>query len=254
MTKLTNRLTVYCGFVVGILGAVESRSLFAQEPTERGWVNVNAIVQGTTHTFSDRVQFATNSEEGEIFTEYAVRRNVVIDVMGGVRLWRYIGVGVGVMRSSQAGVSNTSTARVPHPFYFRRHRQVTGPTATDRTDTQIDIHGTAILPTGRRVRVMVFGGPTVVQVQQGLVTGVTTRDSYPYNTVTFQSYTKQRHNVSAIGFNVGVDVSYFFSDYIGVGGLVRYSRATVDFTAADGDTLQVVTGGPYVGGGLRIKF
>ena len=33
---------------------------------------------------------------------------------------------------------------------------------------------------------------------------------------------------TAIGFGVGADVSYYFSKTVGVGGMIRFARATAD--------------------------
>ena len=99
-----------------------------------------------------------------------------------------------------------------------------------------------------------FGGPTLFQVKQELVTSVSKTDAYPFNTATFQSYSKQSQSVSSVGFNAGADVAVYFSDHVGVGGVVRYSVGTADFITVDGDTLSTDVGGLHVGGGLRLKF
>jgi hypothetical protein len=40
----------------------------------------------------------------------------------------------------------------------------------------------------------------------------------------------------------------------GVGGLVRFSKASVDLDAPDNRTISVDAGGVYAGGGIRILF
>ena len=40
----------------------------------------------------------------------------------------------------------------------------------------------------------------------------------------------------------------------GVGGLVRFSRATVDLDAPGNRTISVDAGGVYAGGGIRLLF
>lgn len=228
--------------------------LQAQTQTDRGWLHVNGVYQMTKFIFTDTITFTQNVEDGTTVTPYTAGNTPGVDVMGGARLWQYLGVGAGITQATQTGVSTTSTTRVPHPFYFNRHRTVTGPAPTDRTDTQINLYGMAVVPAGRRVRVTLFGGPTFFRVQQDLVTAVTTTDTYPFNEVTFQSYTKQQHDVSTIGFNVGGDVSVFFSEHLGVGGMARYSIGTLAYTTAAGDPLTTDAGGFHVGGGLRVKF
>ena len=252
MTPIQNSTRRWSLLVAMVITGVTP--LQAQTPADRGWVHVNGVYQMTKVTFTDTITFTQNVEDGTTVTPYTAGSTPGIDVMGGVRLWRYLGVGAGITQATQTGVSTTSTTRVPHPFYFNRHRTATGPTPTDRTDTQINLYGMVVVPAGRSVRVTLFGGPTFFRVQQELVTAVTTTDAYPFNAVTFQSYAKRQHDVSTVGFNVGGDVSVFFSEHIGVGGMARYSIGTLAYTPAAGDTFTTDAGGFHVGGGLRVKF
>ena len=64
--------------------------------------------------------------------------------------------------------------------------------------------------------------------------------------------TTSSESESGIGFNVGVDVGYYFSPAVGVGGMARFTRGTVDFGAVEGSSATV--GGLMVGGGLRVRF
>jgi hypothetical protein len=243
-----------CAFLVAMV-ITGLTPLQAQAPVDRGWLHVNGVYQMTKFTFTDTITFTQNVEDGTTVTPYTTGSVPGVDVMGGVRLWQYLGVGAGVtIQATQIGVSTTSTTRVPHPFYFDRHRTTTGPTPTDRKETQINLYGMAVIPAGRRVRVTLFGGPTFFRVQQELVTAVTTTDAYPFNDVTFQNYAKRQHDVSTVGFNVGGDVSMFFFEHIGVGGMARYSIGSLAYPTADGNTLTTDTGGFHVGGGLRVKF
>ena len=252
MTTLQNS-TRHCSVLVAMVIAGLT-PLQAQTQADRGWIHVNGAYQVTKFTFTDTITFTQNVEDGTTVTPYTAGNTPGVDVMGGIRLWQYLGVGAGITQATQTGVSTTSTTHVPHPFYFNRHRTVTGPTPTDRTDTHINLYGMAVVPAGRRVRVTLFGGPTFFQVQQELVTAVTTTGVYPFNEATFQSYTKQQHDVSTVGFNIGGDVSVFFSEHIGVGGMARYSIGTLAYTTAAGDTFTTDAGGFHVGGGLRVKF
>ena len=227
----------------------------AQELVHRGWIHVNGSLQLTTTTFSDRVEFIKDVEEGDTYTEYSVGGTAAIDVMGGVHLWRFLGAGVGLTQFSQTDVSTTATARSPHPFYFNRHRVVTGPASTDRTDTQINIFGLVLVePIANRVMVTVFGGPTIFRVRQELVSGINAIEAYPYDAPVFERHLKSEDNVAALGFNIGADVAVFFSRYVGAGGTLRFTRATLDFRSADNDILSTKAGGIYVGGGVRFRF
>jgi len=90
---------------------------------------------------------------------------------------------------------------------------------------------------------------------QGIVSRVDYRESsYPYDTATFAAAPIDSQSTSALGFNAGVDVTVRFSRYAGVGAFVRFSRASMDLTAADGAAVAVNAGGVQTGAGLRLRF
>ena len=251
-----NKGNNYCVVALNVVAwaVITATVASAQVATDRGWVHVSGVYPTQQTTFTDTVTFTESFETGTTVTPYTVGGTPGVDVMGGVRLWQYVGVGAGVTQASHTGVSTTSTTRSPHPLYFNRHRTVTGASPTDRTETQVNIHAMVVVPAGRRVRVTLFGGPTLFQIKQELVTSVSKTDAYPFNTATFQSYSKRSQSASSVGFNAGADVAVYFSDHVGVGGVVRYSVGTADFITVDGDTLSTDVGGLHVGVGLRLKF
>jgi len=66
---------------------------------------------------------------------------------------------------------------------------------------------------------------------------------------------------SAWGYNVGVDAGFYPSAHVGFGGLMRYSRGTVDLenplqTLIDDRTATdpLDAGGLRVSAGLRVRF
>jgi hypothetical protein len=77
---------------------------------------------------------------------------------------------------------------------------------------------------------------------------------YPYDTATFVSGTTTEQSKTQLGFNAGVDVTFGLSKHVGVGGIVRYSRASLEFPMASGPEVAARAGGLQVGGGLRVGF
>ena len=220
-----------------------------------GWLSINGLYQVTTHRFRDSVKFRQNVEDGTTVTDYVIGRAPAFDVSGGFRLSRRVGIGIGSTYMRQSRVSTDTTTNVPHPFYFDRPRSVSGPASTDRSELGFHFQAVGVIPSGTRTTIMVFGGPSVFRVNQGLVTGVTTTEgAYPFRSVAFERARLANPNVTAWGFNVGVDVSVFFTDGVGVGGLVRFARATTDMPSADGDAIRIEPGGLHVGGGVRFRF
>ena len=220
-----------------------------------GWLSINGLYQVTSHRFRDSVTFRQNVEGGTTVTDYVIGRAPAFDMSGGFRLSRRFGVGIGATYMTQSGVSTDTTTNVPHPFYFERPRSVSGPASTDRSELGFHFQAVGVVPIGTRTTIKVFGGPSVFRVNQGLVTGVTTTEgAYPYRSIGFERAMVAHPNVSAWGINLGVDVSVFFTDRVGVGGLVRFARATADMSSVDGDEIRIEPGGLQVGGGVRFRF
>ena len=171
-----------------------------------------------------------------------------------MRVWRNLAVGVAV--SAFGKESDTSvTARIPHPFFFDRDRQVSGsPGDLRREETAVHVQAIWVVPVSAALEVAVFGGPTFFNISQDLVTDVLFTQVYPYDTATYAGISTGRQSESKVGFNVGADVSFYFSGHVGVGWLARFSRATIDLPSQDGGTVTVDTGGFQTGGGLRLRF
>jgi hypothetical protein len=146
------------------------------------------------------------------------------------------------------------TASVPHPFFFAKPRSVAGTTPSTRRETAGHIQAVYLLP-GRRLNVMIFGGPSLFSIRQTLVTDVVYSETYPYDTATFSSaQTASSTSKTAIGFHAGVDVAWMFSRSLGVGGTARFARAQATLNATNNPALKVDAGGLLVGGGIRLAF
>jgi hypothetical protein len=91
-------------------------------------------------------------------------------------------------------------------------------------------------------------------VKQDFVSDVAVTETYPFDTTIFASATTKQPFKSTVGFNAGVDIANPFSARVGIGALVRYSRADVKFNDSDIGQQKVRAGGAEVGGGVRIRF
>ncbi len=217
-------------------------------------VSVNLLSQTPAISFTSTTSKPLYLETETVNASYQVPSGLAYD--GGVLVKVAGGFGVGVAFSFfKSHGDATVAASVPHPFFFNKPRSASGTApALERTETATHIQAAYVIRTGR-VDVAIAGGPTIFNVKQGLVSDVTFTDTYPYDIVTFTGATTQTVTATKIGFHVGADVGVRFSRNVGVGGLVRYSRATVDFSltnAASGVTSDA--GGVQAGGGIRFFF
>jgi len=104
------------------------------------------------------------------------------------------------------------------------------------------------------VEIRVMGGPTFFNVKQDFVSDLVIKETYPFDTATFASATTKQLSKGAVGFNAGADISRLITSQVGIGALIRYSRADVKFNDADIGTQTVKAGGTEVTAGIRLRF
>jgi hypothetical protein len=110
--------------------------------------------------------------------------------------------------------------------------------------------------------VPLFDGGIVVRIAGNLGAGVafssltrtdeaqiTARIPHPYDTASFARSEVNRQRASKPGFHGGADVTWKLGPRWGLGGLLRYSKASVPFGGRSVDA-----GGLQAGGGLRVLF
>lgn len=248
MLQTIRTLTFLCVFAGLGAGSVRAQSM------PRGFISIGGGYQSTTTTFDDSFTFTRDQETGTTRVTYPVDAGPVFDVGGGVRLWRGLGVGVAVSRFSRDGAI-TASSSVPHPLFFQQHREVTGDAdGITREETGVHVQAQFTVPVTRSVHLTLMGGPSFLEVNHQLVLDVNYTETYPYDTAEFAGVDTSSGKRSQAGFNVGADVRWMFTERLGVGGLVRFTRATVDLEAADSRTVSVDAGGLQAGVGVRIGF
>jgi len=225
----------------------------AQTTDPRFYVSVNAGVQRSGNNVTQSFSVQKNLEDMPITADIDEKRGVMFDGGVVVRLAGQFGMGFAASVVTNDTDANV-TASVPHPFFFAKPRSVAGTTPSTRRETAGHIQVVYLLP-GRRLNVMIFGGPSLFSIRQTLVTDVVYSETYPYDTATFSSaQTASSTSKTAIGFHAGVDVAWMFSRSLGVGGMARFARAQATLNATNNPALKVDAGGLLVGGGIRLAF
>ncbi len=257
MTDKNCRLmTISIALLIIMLGATVQPAL-AQSSAARGALSINGGLQTATSDFSDSVRFGHDlfgPEQGSLDARYPGSDDALFDIGGSVGVWRNLAVGANVSwltRESDADVAG----QLPHPFWFDRPRSVSG-TATGlaRTETAVHVQALWVIPVGRSVAVTLFGGPTWFNATQDLVADITFEQAYPFDSATYSGANAGERSASTIGAHAGADIAYYFSERIGVGGMVRFSRGSIEFDSPDGGTVTSDVGGVHTTGGLRIRF
>lgn len=226
----------------------------AAQTAPRVWIGVNGGYQATTTEFDDTFTFTVNQETGTTRVSYPVDAGFLFDAGGGVRLWKNLGVGVAISRFVLDGTAQTSSS-IPHPLFLQQNRQVDGEAdGLTREETGIHVQAQYRLPLTGRLQIVLAGGPSLLQVNQMVVTDVNYSEDYPYDTATFRSVDSERSKGSATGLHAGVDAQWAFTRSVGLGALVRFTRATVDLDGPADRTISVDAGGAHIAAGLRLTF
>jgi hypothetical protein len=243
--------TIVCG-AVAIL-AVATTATAQPRPT-RVTIAASGGVQGGAPSLSEHFAFDRDQETETVDVKYPAKPGALVDVGAGVRFWKSLGAGVAVSRATRSGSAEVN-ASVPHPFLFNQPRAIDGTEAgVVHAETAVHLQLQYLVPASTRVHAVLSAGPSWLNVEQEAVTDVTVTQSYPYDTAAFGGAVTRILKASAQGFHAGLDVTWMFSRSVGVGGLVRYTRADVDLDVAQGRTLAVKAGGVQGAVGIRVAF
>lgn len=172
------------------------------------------------------------------------------------------GLGVGV---TIAGTAHQAPAglyvNIPHPTAFNRHASDTSETDRDfqRLEGAVHLHLMGAVDFSPRTRFRLFAGPTYFRVEQDLVSDISYNQVFTLlgaNAVEIRNYEfVPKMESTGWGYHVGADVSHFFSRVVGIGALVRFSRAELEAQNPFWDErFDLRAGGLQFGGGLRLKF
>ena len=242
--------------VAGLAGSVQAQPPRSVSPPVRQHAIVlvgnggAAIVPGSlTQSFSTTI----NAEEAPIAA--TLSHGPAPFVEGGLQAHVAGRFSVGAVGFVANGTSSgTVDASIPHPFFFNQRRDVSGDvsglprrTLGAHVDAGIDV------PIGSR-RIRLVGGPSLVRVEQAVVTDVQYTDAYPYDTASFTGTTHMAARRFAAGFNAGAETTWRLGRRWEVAALLRYSRANVRLTVTPANTAELKAAAIELGAGLRIPF
>jgi hypothetical protein len=225
----------------------------AAQSGDRIVVAISGGVQGSAPRLTDHFEFERSVETATVDVKYPTKPPVLVEGSVTARLWKRLAVGAAVSQAMRSGAAQVD-ARIPHPLLFQQPRTVTGAqSGIDTAETGIHLQIAYALQATRRITLTPFGGPSFLKVGQELVSDVKYDETYPYDTATFSSAPARRASAGALGFNAGADVRWMFTHSAGIGGLVRFTRATVNLTS-ETRTVPVRAGGMQAAAGLRFVF
>jgi hypothetical protein len=214
---------------------------------------VDAGGQTASGSFDETTAKTVNLEAATINTTYRGASGITFDGGIAVRVARDFGLGVTVSSFSSQRTADIA-ASVPHPFLYNTPRSIAGSTGGfERREIATDIQAVYALRPRGKLEMAIFGGPSVINVQQDLVADIAYQESYPYDTATFRSASAAKVRSTGVGVHVGVDFAVRVRKHVGVGWVVRYTVAPVDLQSPiGGGTTSTRGGGLQLGGGIRL--
>jgi len=222
-------------------------------PSNRYFFGIGGGGQSSPRAFADDVVFPLYDENGQYHVRYSTPTASAVDAMVGVRLTPRLVLAVAFWRST--GLPDaTIDASVPHPFSYNTPRPATADLVVSRVENDGHLQLTWLMPVARRIDVSIFGGPSLFHLRQDMVSGLSFRETYPYDTVAIAGFQSARRSKTGIGANAGVDVTVMVWRNIGVGASARYARGSLTLSAVNEGSVTVQVGGAQVSGGLRLRF
>jgi hypothetical protein len=240
-------------FAIAVLASMPHDTL-AQSHSSRFYVTVNGGAQAGGDALTDRREFELDVETATVEARHPLKAGALFDGGGGVRLWKRLGLGLSVSHFSTKAIAAVE-ARIPHPFQFDAHREISGDTArARRSETAVHVQLLYQLPQRGKLRAILFAGPSYLTAKQDLVAEVRYDQAYPYDSATFTSAELTPASGAALGFNAGVDAFWMFTNRFGGGALMRVTRASVRLDAPANRRIGIDAGGVHVGLGGRLIF
>jgi hypothetical protein len=256
------RLVVCLAFALLVVSSAHAQSSSpASTAPRRGWLDVNFVSLKSNqdvqaYALADTIFLETRTFATG-YPEFPSAKGPGIDV--GVHITPEFAAGLNVTAVNYE-YQVALIVDVPHPTLRNRYANDVDVTANrlKREDRGYDVSLIYVPRTPDAWRVRVFGGPTFFTVKQQMVSDITYHQVFNllgFNSVDILRYEALTEDGSGWGLHAGVDVGYFFSRYVGVGGVVRFNRGTV--TVEDplsGEDADLKAGHLTLGGGLRLRF
>jgi len=253
----TRFLAALCTVV--LLGGGSEAQAQMRQWNDRGYVTFSLGAHPQSRTFTENSALPKYDENASVTVPHTVSGGLVVDVSGGIRVWKNLAVGIGFARFGSSEAPTLVAAVIPNPLIFDSPRSASGSTGEmSHSESAVHLQLLWMIPISSKIEVAASLGPSFVNVKQDLVSGVTAVESgAPFDTVTIASVETSAQSKFAPAATAGVDATYLITRRMGAGGFVRWSRFSggeVDIPTSGAGTISVSAGGFQMGAGLRSRF
>ena len=204
-------------------------------------------------TFNETGSFTRFLEQGSSSRMYSGGSSTAFEIGGMYALLPRFSIGWSfeLLETMQDGTLDVS---VPHPLLFNQHREASQ-SADELGYSEFAIHSAvAYRIAAPRVEVELFAGPSFFTTEVELIGGATAELQYPFDEISLTGGGPVTVKDSAIGFNVGAGMAYYFTESFGASFSARFSQADLEVMRSGGESITIKAGGLRLGGGIRVRF
>src|SRR5262245_44459921 len=238
-------LKTVCAFIMCALAATPLWAQQSSVRTERVRAAFNIGTQADSAGLSQSLSLVKYAEGSPISADLSAASVPWLDGGATIRVFRNIGAGIAFSGASRTGDASV-TASIPHPFFFSQNRSIEGTASLQHRELATHVSAVYLTFIGK-MDVAIAGGLSVFNLKQDVVSDVVFGQVYPYDTATFTSAELNRQQSSKTGYHGSADLTWRLAPRWGIGGLLRYSRASVPLNG-----VTIDAGGLQAGGGVRV--
>jgi hypothetical protein len=224
---------------------------------DRGYANLNVGFETASGVLTDARSIVVYEEGGSISSTVNYDSGTLFDFAIGSRVWRNVSAGIAFHRDPSTG-SGTVTGSIPHPLDPGSPRALAlNVDDLKRSEQAFHLQVGYMLLLMDRVDVHVTLGPSFFRVNQDVIDSVAFQEvGGDFTTVNGTAQVSERSD-SAVGFNIGADVTYRIHDAgdwkVGAGMFLRHAGATAEIRLSE-QTVESDAGGFQIGFGVRTRF
>ncbi len=219
-------LPVFLALVIAPLASAQTQSAVS------GFVTGNiGMARPAADTLTSIASSSDGGDRAEARLTGAMTSSPAVDFGGGVIIRNRWVLGASFDRTAESSPSDV-VVTLQHPDF---HPTLTATKATEpleRVDHGIHLSAGINIPIKSAFSLRVFGGPSYLTREQDILSDISVTETQSLVTrawsATIDSFELRRVRSTAWGYHVGADGSYFLSRHVGIGGQLRYSRATFE--------------------------
>jgi hypothetical protein len=254
--------------LIGVLALTPIVAEAQQASPERYFVHISGAGQWGSETVADTFPLTLYDETTQNEADYEFKRGGgVFEIGGGIpfRWWQAprgsLSIGVSYAHVGSSDSSVAIRAQVPHPVVFNRPRLAeTSSSGLERSENAVHFRAIYTYPLRPNIDLGFFIGPSILNVSQDLVTGITPGPEVPpYDQVEIAEVALERGSGTTAGINVGFEATYHLRGSspltrgLGFQVFYKYAGGTADIELNE-DTVESKVGGSQFGAGVRFGF